>query len=141
MTRRLAIAFILLGLGTPRGAADAPLAPALPPDLSGTWSGYWISDSNGHRGPLQATFTKISDTCYRVRFRGRFAAVVPFRYTTTLTVVGTGDGLVVLSGSQVLGPVLGTFSTDAVATATTFEASFRSKNDCGRFVLWRCGCR
>jgi hypothetical protein len=122
-------------------SADEPpvlILPAAGPDLSGDWSGCWISAKNGHRGPLRATFTRCSDGCYQVRFKGRFARIVPFRYRTSMTVTGTGDGVVLLSASRKLGPVLGTFTMTAVATETTFDAEFTSKNDCGRFVLTRC---
>ena len=70
---------------------------------------------------------------------GRFALVIPFRYTTTLTVVGRGDGVLTLAASHTLGPILGTFRMSAVATATTFDADFTSKNDHGKFVLTRGG--
>lgn len=123
----------------PPVAAPPVAAPACALDLSGEWSGYWVSCTNGHRGPLRATFTRVGDDCYEVRFKGRFAAVVPFRYGTTLSVVGRGDGVLLLSASKRLGPVLGTFEMSAAATATTFDANFTSKNDAGKFVLTRCG--
>src|SRR5688500_4831909 len=96
------------------GFAQYPCAPSVP-DLSGRWSGYWISDTNGHRGPLRATFTPLGPDAYRVTYRGRFALVVPFRYTTTMNVVGAGDGVVVLAAERRLGP-FGTFRTTATAT-------------------------
>src|SRR5262245_37171426 len=66
------------------------------PDLSGRWSGYWVSDANGHTGPLNARFRQISDDEYRVTFRGRYRVIIPFRYSTTMNVVDAGDGTVVL---------------------------------------------
>ncbi|VTR93043.1 Hypothetical secreted protein OS=uncultured planctomycete 6FN GN=6FN_22 PE=4 SV=1 [Gemmata massiliana] len=106
------------------------------PTLTGKWSGYWVSDKNGHTGPLHATFTPLGDDAYRVKYRGRFAKVIPFRYTTTMDVVGTGDGVVVLSAEKPLGP-FGTFRTTATATNTNFDATFTSRRDSGRFVLQR----
>src|SRR5687767_5746251 len=79
------------------------------PDLSGKWSsGYWVSDKNGHNGPLRAKFTQLDCDTYKVTFRGRFAVVIPFRYTTTMDMVGAGDGVAVLTAEKRLGP-LGTF--------------------------------
>ena len=141
--RRLLIATVLLLTAAAAGVADdAPpvVAAAAAPDLSGDWTGHWESGKNGHRGPLRATFTRVGPNCYQVRFAGRFAKVIPFRYNTPLTVVGTGDGVALLSASKTLGPLLGTFSMSATATATTFDADFTAKNDHGKFVLTRdCG--
>ncbi len=109
-------------------------ASAQNPDLSGKWSGYWVSDTNGHRGPLHATFTPLGDDAYRVKYRGRFAVVIPFRYVTTMDVVGRGDGVVVLAAEKPLGP-FGTFRTTATVTSSTFDATFTSRRDSGRFVL------
>src|SRR5262245_46933962 len=86
-------------------AGDPPPVPA--PDLSGRWSGHWESGENGHRGPLRATFTRIDDSHYRVVFRGRFWLVVPFRYGMTMNVTGSDGDKLILSGSQKLGPLLG----------------------------------
>ena len=111
-------------------------ASAQTPDLAGKWSGYWVSDKNGHTGPLNATFTPQGDSSYRVTYRGRFAKVIPFRYSTTMDVVGTGDGVVMLSAEKRLGP-MGTFRTSATATGTNFDATFTSRRDSGRFVMSR----
>lgn len=121
---------------TPATAAPAPVVVV--PDLTGCWSGCWFSCKNGHKGPLSAEFCKLSDTCYRVSFRGRFWKVFPFRYTTTMTVTGyTADGQVMLSSAQRLGPILGDFTMCATATGCHFDADFRSKNDWGKFVMNR----
>ncbi|HYH65032.1 MAG TPA: hypothetical protein VD866_10090 [Urbifossiella sp.] len=141
MRRVLLAAAVLVATLSPLAADDAaPVAVAAAPDLSGDWTGHWESAKNGHRGPLRATFTRVGTNCYQVRFAGRFAKVIPFRYSTPLTVVGTGDGVALLSTSKTLGPLLGTFSMNATATATTFDADFAAKNDRGKFVLTRaCG--
>jgi hypothetical protein len=116
--------------------ASSTTVAAQPPDLSGRWSGHWVSEKNGHTGPLHGRFRQIDDDTYRVAFRGRFAKVIPFWYTTKLDVVATGDGAVALAASQRL-PLLGTYSTTATATATDFDASFTSRGDSGRFILSR----
>ena len=132
---------ILITIPTVRShAVDSVPAPAsvVVPDLTGSWTGCWVSGKNGHKGPLRAEFCKVNDTCYKVTFRGRFWKVFPFRYTTTMTVTGyTSDGQVMLTSSQKLGPILGTFCMNAVATNCHFEASFTSKNDHGKFILNR----
>jgi hypothetical protein len=111
-------------------------ASAEPPELSGRWSGYWVSDTNGHTGPLHAKFRRVDADTYRVAFRGRFAKVLPFWYTTKLDVVATGDGVVLLAASQRL-PLVGSYSTTATATAADFDAVYSSRKDFGRFILSR----
>ncbi|MFO0797271.1 MAG: hypothetical protein U0804_07320 [Gemmataceae bacterium] len=140
MRRTLVASLVLLLCAAPLVGEDAPpvVVAAAAPDLSGDWSGHWESGKNGHRGPLRATFTRVGPNCYQVRFAGRFAKVIPFFYRTPLTVVGGGDGVALLSASKTLGPLLGTFSMSATATATTFDADFTAKGDHGKFVLTRC---
>lgn len=106
-------------------------------DLSGSWSGYWISDSTGHRGPLRCNLTLLNDGSYQASFSGRFFKVIPFRYSVNLDVIQDGD-TVTLVGDQVLGRRLGTFHYDAEATCQDFVASYSSCKDQGRFVLTRC---
>lgn len=128
---RLATAIVLVSLVSPTIAAAAP------PELAGRWSGYWVSDANGHTGPLHARFNQIDDETYRVRYHGRFALIVPFWYSTEMHVVGAGDGMIWLEANRNLGPLLGNFSTRAQATDAHFDAQFTSRNDSGRFVLTR----
>jgi hypothetical protein len=99
-----------------------------------------LSHYNGHHGPLSATFCRIDDTHYEVRFRGRFLKVVPFRYNVVLEVTGYSGDKVLLSGASNLGPILGTFSYSAEATDTQFVASFCACKDHGVFSMTRCCC-
>ena len=105
-------------------------------ELSGCWSGYWVSCTNGHKGPLNATFTRIDDTHYRAKFSGRFWKVFPFRYSVTLRVVEEGD-VVRLAGSSYLGRIMGTFYYHAEATSCDFSATYNSCKDNGKWVLSR----
>ena len=104
--------------------------------IAGRWpSGYWASESSGHRGTLRAAVTP-TPTGYDVRFAGRFAKVIPFTYRSHLNVVGTAGDTVFLAAERRL-PVFGTFRMDAVATPTSFDAAYHAKRDHGRFVLSR----
>ena len=107
-------------------------------DLSGHWSGQWISCTSGHKGPLQADFCKICETKYRVTFTGRFFVVFPFRYQVTLNVVSDDGEHVTLSGTSYLGRIYGTFRYNATATCTDFVSRYDSCKDDGKFVLHRC---
>jgi hypothetical protein len=140
---RILCGLLLIGIsaGLVVAVDSPPPAPAeLPvPDLTGEWSGYWVSTTKkGHSGPLKATFLKIHDGCYSVKFKGRFAKVIPFHYTTRLTVVGSGNGTIQFAGEQPLGPVFGKFCYSATATDTNFDATFSAAKDAGKFVLTRC---
>ncbi|WP_020476049.1 hypothetical protein [Zavarzinella formosa] len=112
----------------------APVSPSV--DMSGNWSGTWLSQSSGHKGPLNGTFTKIDDNTYAAKFRGRFFAVIPFRYSVNLNVVGSDPDHLYLSGSSRL-PLFGTFQYSAVATPTDFKADYTAKRDRGQFNLQR----
>ncbi|MCE9566773.1 MAG: hypothetical protein K8U57_32610 [Planctomycetes bacterium] len=116
--------------------AFAGITQAQQSPLAGRWDGYWISDKNGHTGPLHGRFRQIDSNTYRVAFHGRFAKIIPFWYTTKLHVEGAGDGVVLLGASQNL-PLLGEYRTTATATDTSFNATFTSRKDSGRFVLNR----
>lgn len=116
--------------------AFSTTSSAQPPDLSGRWSGYWVSDKNGHAGPLHGRFRQVDDAIYRVAYHGRFWRIFPFFYRTTMHVDGASAGVAMLSGSQRLGP-LGTFTTTALASETHFNAIFAAPSDSGRFVMSR----
>ena len=117
--------------------AFATTSFSAPPELSGRWSGYWVSETNGHTGPLHGSFKQLDAETYRVRFHGRFAKVIPFWYSTKMHIAGATDDAILLSASQNLGPLFGTFRMTATASATSFDAGFTSRSDSGRFVLSR----
>jgi hypothetical protein len=112
-------------------------APASAEDLSGGWSGGWVSSTTGHKGPLHAEFTRLDAASYQVDFRGRFFKLFPFRYSVVLNVVEEGD-TVRLSGDSYLGRMFGWFHYDAVASGGNFTADYSSCKDQGQFCLTRC---
>uniref|UniRef100_A0A7C4QT04 Uncharacterized protein n=1 Tax=Schlesneria paludicola TaxID=360056 RepID=A0A7C4QT04_9PLAN len=121
-----------------QASSSGPVVTASVPDLSGDWTGSWCSTTNGHHGPMTATFCRLDDHHYRVHFRGRYFRLLPFSYTAVLTVTGHEGDRVLLSGSHRLGPIMGTFSYNASATDAQFVAGYCSRNDQGQFVLNRC---
>lgn len=106
-------------------------------DLSGWWTGTWLSHMNGHTGPLNGYFTKLDDDNYCVHFNGMFWEIFPFEYNVVLTVTKREKDAVTMSGSQSLGLLLGSFSYSAKVTDTDFSASFRSALDWGEFSMTR----
>ncbi len=107
-------------------------------DLTGYWSGDWKSCTSGHKGPLSAQFCKVDACHYEVRFKGRFFKVFPFRYSVTLQIVEETPDHVVLSGSQSLGRLFGTFTYSATVTDKCFLATYTSCKDDGQFRMERC---
>jgi hypothetical protein len=116
--------------------ADEPKPAPAPPDASGCWSGYWISCTSGHKGPLSAKICKVGDNCYEAHFRGRFALVVPFRYKATMEVTGQDGDKLLLTSSRRL-PLMGKFEMNATVTATDFVAEYTSRDDRGQFIMKR----
>lgn len=112
---------------------------AVAEDISGCWSGHWVSCKNGHKGPLHATITKIDDTRYCARFSGKFWKLFPFRYSVILRVVEEGE-VTRLRGSSYLGRLMGTFHYSATVSGCDFNATYCSKQDHGKWVMKRCGC-
>jgi hypothetical protein len=115
-----------------------PLSTAQATDLTGNWSGHWDDTKSGHCGPLSATFCPCDADHYRVTFTGKFFKVIPFKYTVTLAVTGRDGDKVFLTGEQNLGPLFGSFSYTAEATATDFTAHFCARRYQGDFILKRC---
>jgi len=114
-----------------------PLTNCNAADLSGSWCGSWESSCTGHHGPLRACFSKCGDSQYFVTFSGRFFKIMPFRYSVTLDAVDEGD-TVKLSGSSFLGRLFGTFTYQADATSSEFNAAYSSCKDQGCFRLHKC---
>jgi hypothetical protein len=120
-------------------AAESAVNPVVEPvDLAGHWSGAWYSYSSSHKGPLFAQFCRMSNGDYQVHFRGRFAAILPFRYSVVLRVVDVEPGLVRLRGQANLGRLFGTFTYEATATNCEFQADYDSCQDRGKFWLRKC---
>ena len=110
----------------------------VPVDLSGTWKGSWLSCKSGHNGKLRATFCRLNEKQVQAVFVGSFAKILPFRYNAVLDVVHEESGMIVVSGSKRLGPLMGTFSYQATITADRFDATYNSKRDWGKWSMSRC---
>jgi hypothetical protein len=125
--RRGALAVAILLIATAAATAQ---------ELNGSWRGSWTDTNSGHSGPLRARFREIDDAHYRVVFTGRFWKVIPFRFATTLGVVGRDRSNVFLAGESSLGP-FGQFRYSAVANGCHFTSDFTSRRLQGRFELSR----
>lgn len=139
---------LLMGLSQTSAYGQAASQPVAQGDtvnanlLCGNWKGSWISCKSRHNGRLRATFCRIGPTQVQAKFTGSFCKVFPFRYKAVLDIVHEEDGLIQLRGSRRLGPLMGTFYYEATITGNQFNASYRSKRDCGQWNMTRvaCGC-
>ena len=116
---------------------EEPVAEPEKKDLSGWWTGTWLSHMNGHDGPINGYFTKLDDDNYCVHFNGMFWEIFPFQYNVVLSVTERSKDSVAMSGSSNLGLLFGTFSYTAKVTDKDFTASFRSNLDRGVFTMTR----
>lgn len=103
-------------------------------DISGQWAGRWQSNANGHSGKIGATFCQLSPNTMQVKFRGTFAKVIPFRYSTRLKVVSQQPGLTIMAGNRRL-PLGGEFNYYITMSDHCFNGSFSSRRNRGTFVM------
>jgi len=107
------------------------------PRCTPRYRGEWVSDCNGHHGVLKARVRADDCGSYRVTYSGTFLKVVPFVYSTPMTVTGTApDGTVSLHGHSRL-PIFGEFDCQATMNGSQFHANYQSARDHGRFSMQR----
>ena len=104
--------------------------------MSGRWRGQWVSQTTGHKGPLNARFRPVDANRYRAIFTGRFAKVIPFRYGMTMQVQSRDADTIYFGGSRSLG-LFGKFEYRARASGGQFVATYQSRRDRGRFEMRR----
>lgn len=112
-----------------------PLA-ASAQELCGVWHGYWTDCKSGHEGKLNGRFTPCGDNAYDVVFTGTFFQVIPFRFRTTLNVVGRDGEKIHFAGTSRI-PFFGEYTYNGWATCDRFEMEYCSRRYEGKFVLCR----
>lgn len=118
-------------------AASWTLSPCYASEPVGRWRGEWKSQSTGHRGPMRANVWKANDGTYQARFSGRFALVIPFTYKVTMNPTYDQYGNVYLHASKPLGPLMGSYTMDAVSSGNGLNGSFRAAKDVGSIRMER----
>lgn len=117
--------------------SQQPAEPPVASNLSGKWKGTWLSGSTGHKGPMQADFCSAGAGRWKVVFRGRFCALIPFQYSAILHESRSSDGTLKLSGSRNLGPLFGTFHFNGTVRNGQLDARWWSQKESGQFRLSR----
>lgn len=101
------------------------------------YRGTWNSQTTGHQGTLRMRVLENNGSSVRVRFTGTFLGVVPFVYSTPMTVTGrTADGGMTLYGQSRL-PIFGDFRSSAYMNGSQFHATYSSARDSGQFNMQR----
>ncbi len=119
-------------------AAQKCLPPA--DNLAGLWEGTWESHYNGHDGTLRAIITPCGDGRYIAQYKGTFAYIVPFAYTTTHYATSQGAATQ-FAGEESLGPLFGgTYRMQGCADGRSFTAHYQADKDHGVFRMQRVGC-
>ena len=123
-------------------AAPTPAADG----LAGRWQGRWVSDVNGHSGGLRAIITPVPQTVtadqhYRAEFDASYMGLLRFGYGMTLVTKPGQDAAgspVSFHGEEDLGRMAGgLYRYKGTADGTTFNATYESKDDKGRFEMSR----
>jgi hypothetical protein len=105
----------------------------------GPWQGTWLSDVNGHHGPLWCIVQPTPERPghYDFRYRAGWGILRFGDYTHTTTARLTRSGSLALTGSMELPGGLGTYQVSGLLTRDRFEATYRSAADHGTMTLKR----
>lgn len=113
--------------------------PRPPTNAEGPWLGTWISEVNGHTGPLwcivQPTPDRPGD--YDFRYRAGWGVLKFGDYTHTVPAELGKDGSLALSGEMKLPGGLGTYQVKGKLTRETFTATYQGADDKGTMSLKR----
>jgi hypothetical protein len=117
---------------------NAALKQPLPQnDISGPWEGHWVSDASGHTDALRCVITPAAGNTYDAFFKAKYRKVFSFSYTVPLQVRQTATDFA-FSGEADLGKLAGgVYTYEGHATPATYESTYKSKYDHGRFEMTR----
>ena len=111
-------------------------------DLTGSWEGKWLSDSNGHTGKLRCIVRQVSGSQHDYSFQYQASWGIFLRGIFTIHCKALRSGLQEwkVSGSKDLGKLLGgEFSHQASITPQVVHADYHSQLDHGVMDLKRPG--
>jgi len=137
-----AIAVALSSCASPyhRGFTEASAALPRPPvNAEGPWLGSWVSEVNGHTGPLWCIVQPTPDqpSKYDFRYRAGWGVFKFGDYTHTVPAKRGKDGSLALSGEMKLPGGLGTYQVKGKLTREIFTATYQGAGDQGTMSLKR----
>lgn len=136
----MAVAFSSCANSYHRGFAEASSELPLPPtNAEGTWLGMWVSEVNGHTGPLWCIVRPTPDQPgkYDFRYRAGWGVLKFGDYTHTVPAKLAADGSMKLSGEMSLPGGFGTYQVEGRLTRDSFNSTYHSKVDSGTMILRR----
>lgn len=105
--------------------------------LSGQWVGTWKSEHSNHSGQLRAIITPVDDATYRANFDATYLGILRFGYSMNLAAQEEGD-VIRFQGEENLGWIAGgLYRYDGTTDGQTFDCTYQSKSDHGRFQMTR----
>ena len=122
-----------------QAAADetAAVAAAAADPLAGRWEGTWRSERSNHAGKLRAIVTPVDEATYRADFHATYLGLLRFGYSMDLAAQREG-GVTRFQGQENLGRLAGgLYQYDGTTDGQTFDCTYRSKSDHGRFRMTR----
>jgi hypothetical protein len=109
--------------------------------ITGPWEGTWLSDANGHQGPLRCLITQGTNGNYQAWFRAKYKKVITLSYAYTVSleaIQSDQDQNVVFSGEEDLGKLAGgVYRYEGKVNQTRFYSTYRCKYDHGTFQMSR----
>jgi hypothetical protein len=113
--------------------------PHPPTNAKGPWLGTWVSEANGHNGPLWCIVQPSLDEPgkYDFRYRAGWGVLKFGDYTHTVPAKLAKDGSLALSGEMKLPGGLGIYEVKGKLTRETFSATYHSASDHGTMSLKR----
>jgi hypothetical protein len=113
--------------------------PRPPSNAEGPWLGTWVSEVNGHTGPLWCIVqpTPNDPGKYDFRYRAGWGILKFGDYTHTVSAELGKEGSLSLSGEMKLPGGLGTYQVKGRITRETFIATYQGAGDHGTMTLNR----
>jgi hypothetical protein len=113
--------------------------PRPPINAEGPWVGTWVSEVNGHTGPLWCIVQPSLDQPgkYDFRYRAGWGILKFGDYTHTVPAKLGKDGSLSLSGEMKLPGGLGIYQVKGKLTRETFSTTYQGAGDHGTMFLKR----
>jgi hypothetical protein len=112
--------------------------PDRPDQFGSGWEGEWISEENGHRGPLRCVLTRLDSARYEAQFHAVYARVLRVCYSVVLAAQPSGERIR-LQGETDLGCLAGgVYQYEGDMDASHLVCRYRCRYDHGTFNLKAC---
>lgn len=107
-------------------------------NITGLWTGSWMSDVDAHTGEIKAIVRKVDDQTYDVYYHATYGSFFTFSYETQMHVTQRTGDRVDFTGKADLGWLAGgEYEHTGHATPTEFVSKYRSKYDHGAYTMKR----